>query len=111
MQEEKYNYRLPRSGVGFNFKITCFSESNLALDVIFENDVPMKIIEKVIRIDSKKGIQFTAIKDNCVSIGFAQNLDNSKNAFKALLNELDLELKALNQKREELEKELIDLKH
>lgn len=105
-----YKYKLPKSGIFFNFKITCFSESTITLDVIFERDISMKMIEKVMRIDSKKGIQFTTIKDNCVTIGFTQSIEIAKNTFKTLLNELDVELEALNQKKAELESELKDFK-
>ncbi len=107
-EEDIYKYRLPRSGVYFNFKITCFSENNVTLDVIFEKDISTKIIEKVVKIDSKKGIQFTTIKDNYVSIGFIQSMDAAKKTFKTILHELDIEFEALNQKRAELESELRD---
>lgn len=112
MQQEEniYKYKLPKSGIHFNFKITCFSESNITLDVTFEKEISTKIVEKVVRIDNKKGIQFTAIKDNYVSIGFVQSIEVAKKTFKTLLNELDAEFEALNQKKAELESELKDFK-
>lgn len=112
MQQEEniYKYKLPKSGIRFNFKITCFSESNITLDVIFEKEISTKIVEKVVRIDNKKGIQFTTIKDNYVSIGFVQSIEVAKKTFKTLLNELDAEFEALNQKKAELESELKDFK-